>query len=136
MRRLALVVVLALLAALPASTQHGTAESGYWPMGYMGDMWTGVVTSTNSATREITLTFTKGKKTETFTGVLQEGYTVKMKDGTSRELPVSTLVPGTRITVYYMPKQKKEGDKKIKYYEIFKIQFLALPEGPSKATPQ
>lgn len=71
----------------------------------MGDMWTGVVESANEATREITIV-NPDKKTETFVGVLQDGYQVKLKDGTARELKVSELKPGLRIRVFYKSKDK------------------------------
>jgi len=116
----------AILAALTilssaAFGQHGTAESGYFPIGYNGDIWTGVIAATNEATREITLSYTKGQKTETFVGVLEDGYKVKMKDGSLHELRLSEIQLGTRVTVYYMQAERKEGGKKRKYYKIFRI---------------
>jgi len=103
--------------------QHGSAPNGYYPPGYTGDTWTGVVSATDDATREITLTYTKGDKTETFTGVLQPGYKVKLKDGSTAELKPSDFRTGTRLIVYYMQKTRKDGDKKVKYYEIFQFQY-------------
>ena len=50
----------------------------------MGDVWRGVVESSDEATREIKLV-NPDKKPETFVGVLEEGYQVKLKDGTSGE---------------------------------------------------
>ena len=117
--------VLALsLLRLPAMAQHGEAGAGYFPPGYMGDTWTGEVTSTDDARREITLSYRKGQKTETFVGVLQDGYKVKMKDGSVRELKVSEIPPGTGMTVYYMAAERKEAEKKIKYYKIIELKFL------------
>jgi hypothetical protein len=65
-----------------ALAQLGTAPNDYDPPGYSGNTWSGEVTSRNDETREITLTYAKGSKTDIFTGVLQEGYKVKRKDGT------------------------------------------------------
>jgi hypothetical protein len=104
-----------------ASAQHGTAPNGYYPPGYVGDTWTGTVTSVNDEAREITLTYTKGDKTETFTGILQAGYKVKLKDGTSKELKPSSIPIGARLIVYYTPQTKKQDGKKVKIYEIFKL---------------
>ncbi|MBI1749693.1 MAG: hypothetical protein HYR59_03430 [Acidobacteria bacterium] len=130
--RIAGFFMMLLLARLsPALAQHGSAENGYYPLAFSGDTWTGVVTATNDATREITLSFTKGDKTETFTGVVEQGYKVKMADGTMRELKVGEIPAGARLKVYYMARQKKDGDKKVKYYEIFRILFLSLPGEPA-----
>jgi len=101
--------------------QHGTAGDGYFPMGYSGDTWTGEVVSTNDTTREITLTYTNGKKSETFTGVLKDNFQVKMKDGSMKELNPSGIPKGARITVFYQAKTKKVDGNKVKYYEIFQL---------------
>ncbi len=124
MNKFAFTFCLVLILLSRARAQHGSAADGYYPFGYAGDTWSGEVTSTNDDTREITLTYTKGSKTETFTGVLQEGYKVKLKDGTSHELKASEVLKGTHLMIFYMPKAKKDGDKKVKYYEIFRIQVL------------
>ena len=58
-----------LLTTLPAFGQHGGAPPGYYPPGYSGDTWTGEVVSTDDTTREITLAYTNGTKSETFTAV-------------------------------------------------------------------
>ena len=105
--------------------QHGSAGNGYFPPGYEGDTWTGVVTTSDDTTRAVTLTYTNKKKTETFTGVLQEGCCkVKMSDGTAQELRPSQLSPGRRIMVYYIPKTTKAEGKKTTVNEIFKVDFL------------
>ncbi len=124
MNKFAFTFCLVLILLSRARAQHGSAADGYYPFGYAGDTWSGEVTSTNDDTREITLTYNKGSKTETFTGVLQEGYKVKLKDGTSHELKASEVLKGTHLMIFYMPKTKKDGDKKVKYYEIFRIQVL------------
>ena len=104
--------------------QHGTAPNGYFPMGYAGDTWTGDVSAVNDANREITLVYNGSKKTETFVGVLQQGYNVKLKDGSLAELKVSMIRTGTRLRVYYMAKDRKVNGRKEKFYEIFQIDFL------------
>ncbi len=119
-----------LATAAGAAAQHGTAPPGYYPIGYAADTWTGEVTATNDTTREITLTYTKGQKVETFTGVLEEGYKVKMKDGSMHELRPSEIPNGSRIQVLYMKKTRKAGDKKMDYSSIFQIKFL--PHEPQK----
>jgi len=104
--------------------QHGTAPNGYYPMGYNADTWTGEVSAVNETNREITLVYAAKKKTETFVGVLQEGYKAKRKDGTLAELKVSMIPPGTPMRVYYMAKDRKVGGRKEKFYEIFRIDLL------------
>lgn len=113
------------LGTVEGKAQHGTASNGYFPLGYEGDTWTGAVTTTDDATRTVTLTYSSKKKTETFTGVLKEGCcTVKMSDGTVQELKPSQLSPGRRIMVYYIAKTTKAEGKKTTVNEIFKVDFL------------
>ena len=101
--------------------QHGTAPNGYYPMGYVGDTWTGEVVSTDDVTREINLSYSNEKKSETFTGVLKDNFQVKMKDGSLKELKPSGILKGTRITVLYQAKTRKVNGNKVKYSEIFEI---------------
>jgi hypothetical protein len=126
----ALTVVLGMMAMfflgrVEGKAQHGTAGNGYFPSGYEGDTWSGAVATTDDTTRSVTLTYSSKKKTETFTGVLQEGCCkVKMSDGTVQELRPSQLSPGRRIMVYYIPKTTKAEGKKTTVNEIFKVDFL------------
>jgi len=103
--------------------QYESAENGYYPSSYHGDTFTGTVVSTNSETREITLSYTNPKngKTETFIGVLQEGYTLKFKDGTLHELKPSEMKVGKEFKVYYLCATKKVGGKKTTINTIFLI---------------
>lgn len=103
--------------------QRGTAERGYYPLGYRGSTFTGTVTSTNDDTREITLKYTDPKKgkAEIFVGVLEEGYTLEGKDGTLHQLKPSKIRPGARIKVYYMRKKKRLAGRKTTVNEIFLI---------------
>lgn len=132
MKKLLGAAALLLACASMAVGQHGAAEAGYYPMGYAGDTWTGEVTSTDDTTREITLTYLRKDKVETFTGVLEKGYKVRMKDGSYHELKPSDLHLGTRTTVYYMAKTKKVEGRKIKFYEIFRIRFLPPQKEPQE----
>jgi hypothetical protein len=92
-------------------------------MGYAGDTWTGEVSAVNDDNREITLFYKSSKATETFVGVLQQGYKVKLKDGSLGELKVSTIPTGTRLRVYYMARNRKVNGQKEKFYEIFRMEF-------------
>jgi hypothetical protein len=104
-------------------TQHRTAENGYYPANYNGDTFTGVVNSTNDATREVTLTYkdpNKGK-TETLVCTLDDGYTFKFMDGTTRELKPSDFKWGAVFKVYYTVRVKKVDGKKTRVNTIFTI---------------
>ena len=130
MRRGTLLACSLILAATPLLAQHGSAGNGYFPPGYSGDTWTGVITANNDATREVTLTYTKGDKTETFVGTLQDGMKVPLKDGTSHEVKASDFSVGLRVTVYYMEKTKKVEGQKVKVNEIFRFQVLPSSDDP------
>src|SRR5436309_14036037 len=121
MKRILLATLILITMFGVARAQHGTAPNGYYPMGYHGDIWTGEVTAVNAANREITLTYVKGEKRESFVGVLPEGYKVKLKDGSDHELKVSEIPIGARVTVYYLAKSRKVEGKKTNFYEIFRL---------------
>jgi len=124
MKRISFIVMVFILCIGFAFGQKGSAESGYYPIGYSGDTWTGTVTATNDATREITLTYAGKDKAQTFVGVLRQGYKLNMKDGSQHELKVSELEPGMRIKVYYVTKKEKsESGMKIEVHEIFQVKF-------------
>jgi hypothetical protein len=120
-KRAVLTVTFLMTFCTTVFAQHGSAPNGYYPLGYSGDTWTGEVASTDDTTREITLTYTKGTKSETFTGVLKDNFQVKMKDGSMKELKPSGIPKGARITVFYQSKTKKVDGNKVKYSEIFQI---------------
>jgi hypothetical protein len=112
--------------------QHGTAPEGHYPKDYSMDTWTGEVVSANNKTREITLTYANGTKSETFTGVLKDNFRLNTKDGSLKELNPSgipkrdgtamfRISKGDRITVFYQAKTRKVDGNKVKYYEIFQI---------------
>jgi hypothetical protein len=121
MKRVLLSMVFLATLCAGIDGQHGSAPPGYYPVGYSGDIWTGEIVSTDDVTREITLTYTNGKKSETFTGILKENYQVKMRDGSMKELKPSGIPKGSRITIFYQAKTRKLNGNKEKYYEIFEI---------------
>src|SRR5688572_31939452 len=94
----------------------------------LGDAWIGEVVTANDSTREITLRHPEKNKTETFVGLLEEGYKLKMKDGSQRELRVSEITPGTRIRVFYKTKQQTDGRQKMKVRSIYRVDFLGKDE--------
>jgi hypothetical protein len=83
--------------ASAAFGQHGTAENGYYPPAYQGDTWTGVVASASEQTGEITLSHTKGGKSQTFVGVPEAGYLVHEYTGATRPLKMSDIPIGKVI---------------------------------------
>src|SRR5687767_12383497 len=93
----------------------------------MGDSWKGLVESSDEATREIKLV-NPDKKTETFVGVLEDGYQVKLKDGTSRELKVSELKPGLRVRLFYKSKTQAVAGQRTKVNVVNRVQFLGRDE--------
>ena len=94
----------------------------------LGDAWTGEVVATNDSTREITIKYEYKGKIETFVGILDEGYKVKMKDGSSHELRVSEIPAGTRIRIFSKAKGQDVGGRKVKINRIFRIDFLGKDE--------
>lgn len=124
MKNLVVSIALLFICSGIAVGQHGTAEPGYYPMGFNGDTWSGEVTAVSEDTREFTLTYTKGDKTQTFVGILPKGYTVKMKDGRDHEIKMAELM-GMQIKAYYITRSKKDANGvKVKTHEVFKIKFF------------
>jgi hypothetical protein len=125
MNKLLIAPILMVFCIANAYAQKGAAEPDYYPMGYNGDTWTGEVTATDDIKRKITLSYKKKDKEETFVGVLEEGYAVKMKDGSMSELKGSEISTGTRIKAYYITKTKKDASgAKTRFNQIIKIRFL------------
>ena len=136
-----------------AFAQKGTAEPGFYPFGYNGDTWTGEVTAADEDKRELTLTYKKGDKTQTFaafvpnTGVGwmtdEEGDRViaiypqdddkdKKKDANQTgkkpkpepaHLNLQDLI-GRRVTVYYISREKKVNEQKFKFNEVIRIKLV------------
>ncbi|HEX8196078.1 MAG TPA: hypothetical protein VF571_07820 [Pyrinomonadaceae bacterium] len=124
MKILLFIFTLLLFLSSVSLAQKGTAEPDYYPQGYGGETWSGEVTAINEDTREFTLTYRNGDKTQTFVGVLQKGYKVKMKDGRDYEVKLADL-KGMRLKAYYMTKSKKDSSgTKVKINEVFRIKFL------------
>lgn len=125
MRHMAFAACILLALADLLHAQHGEAGNGYFPLGYAGDTWTGEVSEVNDDTREIALVYNGPRKTETFVGVLQQGYKAKLKDGSLAEVKVSLDPYRRRMKGYYMAKERKVSGRKERFYEIFRIDFLA-----------
>lgn len=119
-------LLIALFAfASSAFAQHGTADNGYYPPAYAGDTWTGVVVSANEQNREITLSYTKNGKSQTFIGVPEDGYLVHERNGPTRPLKMSDVPIGRTIKVWYMSETKKVDGHQVKVNTIFLIDAIA-----------
>jgi hypothetical protein len=123
MAKYSIAVVVLFSTVTLCGAQYGSAENGYYPPNYTGETFTGAVTSTNNETREITLCYANPKdgKTQTFTGILEEGYSVKLKDGSLHELKPSEITIGAQFKVYYLSTRKKVDGKKTMVHTIFLI---------------
>jgi len=121
MRSFPYLLVLLLLSFEPiAFCQYGIAPNGYYPPHYDGNIFSGRVTAVDEASGNITISFEKDKKVETFVGHLQQGCAVPSKDGTpmtALDLPI-----GTDITAYFET-VSKDGNPVEKENLIIGIMF-------------
>ncbi len=131
-RRLVLAITCVIglsLCAMNAGAvpQHGTAKDGYYPPGYAGDTFTGVVTAADDASRSITLTYTnpKNDKPETLTASFKTDFKARMSDGTVHPVKPSDFPLGTNLKIYYMTAEHKVEGKKVKTLSI--LSFRAVP---------
>jgi hypothetical protein len=105
------LVVLLATVFFPASllAQHGSAENGYYPTGYHGDTWTGIVSSLDPTTEKISLVYTHKEKTAVFEGILAKGYRFQTNGDKQKQRIVTTgIAVGTRLRVFYMPNQTSD----------------------------
>jgi hypothetical protein len=112
--RIAQVLVLVLACTFLAPAQHGDAGSGYWPLNYHFDTWTGIVSSFDQGTGTVTLTYEHKGKTENFTGVIKPPIQVLDKDG--KRVGGVRINVGDRITAFYMKVEKANS--------IFQVKLL------------
>ena len=94
----------------------------------LGDLVIGEVTETNEATREITITYPGKEGPEVFTGMLTEGYEVKLKDGSRRELKINEITPGIRVRAFYKSGHVNISGQKKKINRIVRFEFLGKDE--------
>jgi hypothetical protein len=114
------------LFARPAKAQHGQAEPGYYPAAYVGDTWQGNVAAVDDAGRTITLTYTKGSKTQTFVIRFAQGMAVNYSDGTSKELKPSDIPIGSMAFAYYTNYSEKVDGKKNDVHEAFMLRVKTV----------
>jgi hypothetical protein len=147
-QKLIIACVLVGVIAVAAAAQKGTAESGYYPASFPQNLntWTGDVTTVDEQTREVTLTYTHGNKTQTFVGYIQDsgvesgrddlGDDVidivpvkkdspgKAKEPQPRHLNLQDLV-GRTIKVYYFERERKIDQTKVKVNVVVRIKVIS-----------
>jgi hypothetical protein len=110
------------------AAQRGQAPPGCYPLNYFGTTWSGEITAADDQARTITLTVTKGSKTQTFTGKLSDGFSVKYTDGTVKDLQPSDIPPNAAAMAYYIDFTEKVDGKKATVHEIFMLD-VKTPDG-------
>ena len=125
-----LIIGLAILFVLIVSgrghAQHGEAEPGYYPKAYVGDTWQGNVTAVDDQSRTVTLTYTKGSKSQVFTVRFAPGLAVSYSDGTSKELKPSDIPIGAMAYAYYTNYSEKVNGKKSDTHEAFMLRVKTV----------
>lgn len=110
------------------AAQRGQAPPGCYPLNYFGLTWSGDITAVSDQDRTITLTYTKGSKTQTFTGKLSDGFSVKYTDGTVKDLLPSDIPSNAAAMAYYIDFTEKVDGKKATVHEIFMLD-VKTPDG-------
>jgi len=90
----------------------------------MGDIVIGELTGKDEATREITLKYPGKEGTEIFSGFLADGYKLRLGEGSLDDLPLSELVAGMYIRVFYKGGHAKIIGQEKKINKITKIEVL------------
>lgn len=86
---------------------------------WVGDLVIGELTGKDEATREITIKYPGKEGPEIFSGILADGYKLKVGDNSGRDLKLNDFVPGMHIRVFY-----KSG----KINKISRMEFLGKDE--------
>ena len=94
----------------------------------MGDFVVGELTRRDEATRKITLKYPGKEGTEIFSGILVDGYKLRMDDGRPSDLKLNDFVPGMRIRVFYKSGSEKVNGQEKKINKITRLDFLGKDE--------
>lgn len=95
---------------------------------FYGDFVIGEVTGANEATREITIKYPGKAGPEVFSGFLIDGYKLKLKDGSQRELKINEITPGIRVRAFFKNDKEYVSGQKKKIYRIVRFEFLGADE--------
>ena len=106
-----LFISAALVFVSSTNAQKGTAPNGYYPDNFQGDTFTGRAESARPNLEELTLTYTKGKKTEHWVGRLESPCSWTDKGGQVHTMHVSDMFEGDLLTVYYITSTKADNVK-------------------------
>lgn len=108
------------------AAQSGTAPSGYYPPTYNGSIFTGTLQAVDTNTQEITLVYTKGKKSELFVGRMESFCRWKEKGGAVHSFKASDIPKGTVLTAFYNTFIKKSDGQASKENSVFAISYVEL----------
>lgn len=112
--------------SLKLAAQSGTAPSGYYPPMYHGSIFTGTLEAVDANTQEITLAYTKGKKSEQFVGRLESYCRWNEKGGAVHTFKASDIPKGTVLTAFYNTFTKKADGQATKENAVFAISYVEL----------
>lgn len=102
---------------------HGSEKSTF-----VGDIVVGQLTGKDEATREITIKYPGKEGPEIFTGILVDGYKLRMEDDSRRDLKLNEIVPGMHIRVVYKSGSEKVNGQEKKINKISRIEVLGNDE--------
>src|SRR5690349_16588692 len=76
-----------------ANAQNGTAPSGYYPMGYNGDIFSGEFVPTGGDAKLVKLVYKQGSKTDSFEGMTETTCQAPLQGDphTAKELHLSAI---------------------------------------------
>jgi hypothetical protein len=94
----------------------------------MGNLVVGEVTGADEATREITIKYPGKEGPEVFNGILIDGYQLKLKDDSRRELKITEITPGIRVRAFYKSDHANVNGQKRKINRIVRFEFLDKDE--------
>ena len=112
------------LVICSANAQKSTTPSGYYPIGYNGDIFSGEFVPSDDA-NAIKLVYKNGSKTESFDGRIETACQAPTRANPhiTKELHLSAIPAGTALTVYYTPTAVKVDGKKVHTNLIWGIRF-------------
>jgi hypothetical protein len=113
-----------LLVSAAISAQYGTAPSGYYPASFNGSTFKGAVAAISND--EVTLSFSKGADSETFTAHFETGCSIPGEAGKPARIMMPANIPvGSGLTAFYMTRTEKADGKKAKENWIVAISIDA-----------
>jgi len=127
-RSLSHYLLCVILSATAASAHYGTAPNGYYPGSYNGAIFTGQVVQSTDDT--ISLTYSHGSKTDSFTGRVTVACHFPSSKDTLTPMPLTQIPVGSVITVFYDPKTIKVGGQKQKENRMIAIAFQEMNGKP------